>query len=96
VTVSIFFLNFLDNLSFFHGFDQRLAFLADSAFSGRDALLLSVDVALQALQIVSKQEHIRASEALMLLPALFLETLAPGVLFISQNGLFVGERLPCL
>jgi hypothetical protein len=32
----------------------------------------------------------------MLLPALFLEALAPGVLFISQNGLFVGERLPCL
>lgn len=96
VALLILFLELLKDLSFFYSFDQGLAFLTRLAFRSRNALLLSVDVTLQPLQIILEQQHVRAAKTLALFAALFLKTLTAGVLLFFQDGLFIGQRAPCL
>ncbi len=96
MTLLIFFLKPLKDLSFFDRLDQGLAFLAGLAFGARNTPLLSVDVALQPLQISLKQEHVRPTKTLALFAALFLQTLPPSFLLFFQDGLFIRERAPRL
>ena len=95
VALLVFFFELFEHLPLFHGLDQRLAFLSDLALGARHALLVSVDVAAQALKVGFVQQHVRASKTLVLFAALFLQTLPAGVLLFSQCGLFIGESAAC-
>jgi hypothetical protein len=80
VGVLVLFLELLEHLSPLHGLDQRLTRLTDFAFGARDALLLEIDVALDALQVRSEEQHVGDAEVLALFPALVLNAAATGVL----------------